>query len=109
VSTTADGTLPASHQLFVMDPLARLQPAKDSSVALMQALQRAGGQAWSCELADLWAGPHPDGGYGAWVRATPLRWGHLAGAGAMGAPWQPPTAAPGSLCRAVDAKGSTGG
>ncbi|MEB3259498.1 MAG: glutathione synthase [Cyanobacteriota bacterium] len=60
------------QQLFVIDPLARLNPAKDTSVALMQALQRAGGQAWCCELADLSAEPHPDGGYGAWVRATPL-------------------------------------
>ncbi|MFN9545988.1 MAG: glutathione synthase [Cyanobacteriota bacterium] len=55
-----------------MDPLARLNPAKDTSVALMQALQRAGGQAWCCTLADLSAEPHPDGGYGAWVRACPL-------------------------------------
>jgi glutathione synthase len=87
VSTTADGIFPASHQLFVMDPLARLQPAKDSSVALMQALQRAGGQAWSCELPDLWAGPHPDGGYGAWVRATPLELAPMACAGGT---WQVP-------------------
>lgn len=62
----------AASQLFVMDPLARLNPAKDTSVALMQALQRAGGHPWSCELADLSAEPHPDGGYGAWVRACPL-------------------------------------
>jgi glutathione synthase len=62
----------ASRQLFVMDPVARLNPAKDTSVALMQALQRAGGQAWCCELADLSAEPHPDGGYGAWARACPV-------------------------------------
>ncbi|MFY7695009.1 MAG: glutathione synthase [Cyanobium sp.] len=62
----------STRQLFVIDPLSRLNPAKDTSVALMQALQRAGGQAWCCTLADLSAEPHPDGGYGAWVRACPL-------------------------------------
>ncbi|MFM9046243.1 MAG: glutathione synthase, partial [Cyanobium sp.] len=55
-----------------MDPLDRMNPAKDTSVALMQALQRAGGEAWCCTLADLSAEPHPEGGYGAWVRASPL-------------------------------------
>ena len=30
-----------ASQLFVIDPIARLNPAKDSSVALMQAAQRA--------------------------------------------------------------------
>jgi glutathione synthase len=75
------GSFPDSglHQLFVIDPLLRLNPAKDTSVALMQALQRAGGQAWSCELADLSAAPHPDGGYGAWVRAAPLTLTNLDG------------------------------
>jgi glutathione synthase len=63
---------PGARQLFVIDPLSRLNPAKDSTVALMQALQRAGGQPWCCELGDLSAAHHPDGGYGAWVRATPL-------------------------------------
>jgi glutathione synthase len=72
VSQDAGLPFSPSRQLFVMDPLARLNPAKDTSVALMQALQRAGGQAWSCTLADLSAEPHPEGGYGAWVRATPL-------------------------------------
>ncbi|MEB3256950.1 MAG: glutathione synthase [Cyanobacteriota bacterium] len=66
------------RQLFVIDPLERLNPAKDSSVALMQALQRAGGQAWCCELADLSAELHPDGGYGAWVRACPLELAEMA-------------------------------
>ncbi len=68
---------PGRH-LFVVDPLARLNPAKDSSVALMQALQRAGGEAWCCELADLSAELHPDGGYGAWVRACPLELAEMA-------------------------------
>ncbi|MEB3244160.1 MAG: glutathione synthase [Cyanobacteriota bacterium] len=87
MSTATDPPFPATQQLFVLDPLARLQPAKDSSVALMQALQRAGGQAWSCELADLSAAPHPDGGYGAWVRATPL---DLAPMGRDAAGWVVP-------------------
>jgi glutathione synthase len=41
-----------SH-LFVVDPIQRLRPGKDSSVALMQAAQRAGHQVWICGLADL--------------------------------------------------------
>ena len=40
-------------QLFVIDPVARLRPTKDSSVALMQAAQRAGHQPWICTPADL--------------------------------------------------------
>ena len=40
-------------QLFVVDPIARLRPTKDSSVALMQAAQRAGQQVWVCTLSDL--------------------------------------------------------
>ena len=43
--------LPA--QLFVVDPIARLRPTKDSSVALMQAAQRAGHQVWVCTPAQL--------------------------------------------------------
>ena len=72
MSQDAIPPLASTRQLFVIDPLSRLNPAKDTSVALMQALQRAGGQAWCCTLADLSAEPHPDGGYGAWVRACPL-------------------------------------
>ncbi len=41
-----------SH-LFLVDPVQRLRPGKDSSVALMQAAQRAGHQVWICSLADL--------------------------------------------------------
>ena len=33
-------------QLFIIDPIAGLRPAKDSTVALMQAAQRAGQQVW---------------------------------------------------------------
>ena len=67
-------------QLFIIDPIARLRPAKDSSVALMQAAQRAGQQVWVCTMGDLSAAaplavgaaaPHP--GHGAWVRAQPVR------------------------------------
>ncbi|MFM2079819.1 MAG: glutathione synthase [Cyanobacteriota bacterium] len=43
----------AVSQLFVIDPIARLRPTKDSSVALMQAAQRAGQQVWVCTPADL--------------------------------------------------------
>ncbi len=58
-------------QLFVIDPIGGLNPAKDSSVALMQAAQRAGEQVWVCTLADLSAADGP-GGHGAWVVAQPL-------------------------------------
>jgi hypothetical protein len=34
-------------QLFVIDPIARLNPSKDSSVALMQAAERAGRPVWA--------------------------------------------------------------
>ena len=60
-----------ASQLFVIDPIARLNPAKDSSVALMQAAQRAGEQVWVCTMADLSAAEAP-GGHGAWVVAQPL-------------------------------------
>lgn len=63
-------------QLFVIDPIARLNPAKDSSVALMQAAARAGRPVWVATLADLTAaerpGPVLGRGHGAWVVATPL-------------------------------------
>ena len=40
-------------QLFVIDPIQQLRPTKDSSVALMQAAQRAGQQVWVCTAANL--------------------------------------------------------
>ena len=40
-------------QLFVIDPITQLRPTKDSSVALMQAAQRAGQQVWVCTPAQL--------------------------------------------------------
>ena len=65
----------ANSQLYVIDPIARLNPAKDTSVALMQAAQRAGQQVWVCTLADLSAAERPTApldGHGAWVRAQPV-------------------------------------
>jgi glutathione synthase len=63
-------------QLFVIDPIDRLKPAKDSSVALMQAAERAGRAVWVCTLADLAAAERPGvvagRGHGAWVTATPV-------------------------------------
>ncbi|MCT0199806.1 glutathione synthase [Synechococcus sp. CS-1325] len=54
-------------QLFIVDPISRLRPSKDSSVALMQAAQRAGQQVWACTPADLAAA-----GAEALVRAQPI-------------------------------------
>ena len=66
--------LGAGAQLFVIDPIARLNPAKDSSVALMQAAERAGRPVWVCTPADLSAaeGAAAAAGHGAWVLATPV-------------------------------------
>ena len=41
------------QQLFLTDPLSRLRPAKDSSVALMQAARGAGSQVWWAEPRHL--------------------------------------------------------
>jgi glutathione synthase len=63
-------------QLFVIDPIDRLKPAKDSSVALMQAAEGAGLAVWVCSLGDLAAaerlGPVAGRGHGTWVTATPV-------------------------------------
>ena len=63
-------------QLFVIDPIARLNPAKDSSVALMQAAERAGRPVWVATLADLSAAGRPAQaqglGHGTWVVAAPV-------------------------------------
>jgi glutathione synthase len=60
----------------VIDPIARLNPAKDSSVALMQAAQRAGLPVWVATPGDLTAaerpGPVPGRGHGTWVLAQPV-------------------------------------
>ena len=71
-----------ARQLFVIDPISRLRPAKDSSVALMQAAQRAGQAIWICTPADLWAEALPPAtgglhGHGAWARARAIRLGDI--------------------------------
>ncbi|MFM7733816.1 MAG: glutathione synthase [Cyanobium sp.] len=71
------GTSPgAGAQLFLIDPIERLNPAKDSSVALMQAAQRAGRPVWVAIPAALSAAEGPGvgagRGHGAWVLATPV-------------------------------------
>jgi glutathione synthase len=69
-------------QLFVIDPISRLRPTKDSSVALMQAAQRAGQQVWVCTPAQLAArGSEPQ------VLAQPVR---LADIRPSGDGWQLP-------------------
>jgi len=59
-------------QLFVIDPIAQLRPTKDSSVALMQAAQRAGQQVWVCTPADL-AVHGRDPAHQPLVQAQPVR------------------------------------
>ena len=59
-------------QLFVVDPIARLRPTKDSSVALMQAAQRAGQQVWVCTPAQLSVCGN-DPAHQPLVRAQPIR------------------------------------
>ncbi len=75
-SRIAPAAAAAAQQLFVIDPITRLNPAKDSSVALMQAAQRAGLPVWVATLVDLIAaerqGAAAAGGHGAWVLATPV-------------------------------------
>ncbi len=60
-------------QLFVVDPIDRLNPAKDSSVALMQAAQRAGLPVWVCTPADIAAAEHAQAGHTAWALARPVQ------------------------------------
>ena len=43
------------RQLFVLDPIEQINPAKDSSAALMQAAQRASIEVWACTPSDLQA------------------------------------------------------
>ncbi len=56
------------RQLFVLDPIDQINPAKDSSAALMQAAQRADIQVWACTPADLQAR-----GDKAWAVARPVQ------------------------------------
>jgi glutathione synthase len=74
---------PHAAQLFVIDPISRLNPAKDSSVALMQAAQRAGLSLWWCTPADLVAAGAQ---VSAWAR--PLRLAEIA---LVDGAWQVPT------------------
>lgn len=88
-------TLPSARgrsQLFVIDPIERLNPTKDSSVALMQAAQRAGQEVWVACPADLSAAlpavagePAAASGHAAWVRARRL---HLAPMPLLEGTWQ---------------------
>jgi len=83
--------------LFVIDPITRLNPAKDSSVALIQATERAGLQPWVCTPADLaavadsapseGAAPGASGGHRAWARAQPVS---LAAIRCSAAGWEVP-------------------
>ena len=61
-------------QLFVVDPITRLRPAKDSSVALMQAAQRAGLAVWVCTQADLSTAAEGDGSHRPRAWAQPARY-----------------------------------
>ena len=84
--------MPAERaQLFVIDPIDRLNPARDSSVALMQAAQRAGLAVWVATPADLSAAPRPASaaapGHGTWVAARPVS---LAPMAAVDGAWQVP-------------------
>ena len=68
--------VPSGAQLFVIDPIERLRPAKDSSVALMEAVQRSGAQVWICTPGDLCAIGNQtdpgDQGHACWALAMPL-------------------------------------
>ncbi len=55
------------QHLFVLDPIDLINPAKDSSVALMQAAQRACIETWVCTPSDLQAR-----GNKAWVIGKPV-------------------------------------
>jgi glutathione synthase len=56
------------RHLFIVDPLASLKPAGDTSIALMRQAQALGDEVWACEQRDLAAGP----GAGLSARAVSL-------------------------------------
>jgi len=56
------------RHLFLPDAIERLTPSKDTSVALMQATQRAGHQVWVARISDLFSR-----GTGCLVRACPAQ------------------------------------
>lgn len=88
---------PGRSQLFIIDPIERLRPTKDSSVALMQAAQRAGLAVWVASPADLSAAlPAPaalpdslpaPAGHSAWVQARRV---HLEPMALVDGAWQLP-------------------
>ena len=55
-------------QLFILDPIDQINPAKDSSAALMQAAERASVEVWICMPSDLQAR-----GDKAWVVSHPVK------------------------------------
>jgi len=84
----------SASQLFVIDPITRLNPAKDSSVALMQAVQRAGQAVWVCTPADLSAlaplNSVGGSGHSTWALAQPVQLGAIeleSGAWQVPSPW----------------------
>ena len=81
-SAAASASTANGDQLFIIDPIQQLNPSRDSSIALMQAAQRAGEQVWICGTADLmavlepaFAGASPAGsaGHTAAALARPVR------------------------------------
>ena len=72
---TSSAAIAGAGQLFVIDPIERLRPQKDSSVALMEAVQRSGQPVWICTSADLCS--QAAGGAGhrilAWARRLRLQ------------------------------------
>ena len=77
----SSGSVPDGAQLFVIDPIERLRPAKDSSVALMEAVQRSGCPVWICTPGELSALQRQEAacgsdataeGHGSWARARPV-------------------------------------
>jgi glutathione synthase len=61
------------RQLFVIDPIERLRPLKDSSVALMEAVQRSAQQVWICTSADLCSQAASGSGHRILAWARPLQ------------------------------------
>lgn len=53
---------------FIIDPIAKLDPGHDTSVALMEAAQALGHQVWIAEANQLWV---EDGN--AWAKLTPIQ------------------------------------
>lgn len=62
------------RHLFIVDPLTSLNPAGDTSIALMRQAAALGDEVFACEQKDLAAGP----GAGLVARAVPLDLGSLS-------------------------------